>query len=210
ERGVVRSLRFGLALLDVQPAAVAADLPGGRIACQPALHAGRARDRACAVRTRDPGRLSRGVRRTRADAYACRAEGRADRARCGRAAHRGALACAIRSRPRQLPGAARCAAHAVRRAPVADRHAARRAGEPRDAVSRAGRRVVRDDAVGLAAGTSNATLRSALRVRAAVAPGGRMLMPDPNAAPRAQEIEDIYRALIKGLGHERVNDENVF
>lgn len=35
-------------------------------------------------------------------------------------------------------------------------------------------------------------------------------MPDPNAAPRAQEIEDIYRALIRGLGHERVNDDNVF
>lgn len=35
-------------------------------------------------------------------------------------------------------------------------------------------------------------------------------MPDPNAAPRAQEIEDIYRALTRGLGHERVNDDNVF
>ena len=35
-------------------------------------------------------------------------------------------------------------------------------------------------------------------------------MPDPNDAPRAQEIEDIYRALTKGLGHERVNDDNVF
>ena len=35
-------------------------------------------------------------------------------------------------------------------------------------------------------------------------------MPDPNAAPRAQEIEDIYRALTKGLGRERVNDDNVF
>lgn len=34
-------------------------------------------------------------------------------------------------------------------------------------------------------------------------------MPDPNDAPRAQEIEDIYRALTKGLGHERVNDDNV-
>jgi len=35
-------------------------------------------------------------------------------------------------------------------------------------------------------------------------------MPDPNAAPRAQEIEDIYRALTRGLGHERVTDDNVF
>ncbi|HRO58417.1 MAG TPA: hypothetical protein PK177_04505 [Burkholderiaceae bacterium] len=35
-------------------------------------------------------------------------------------------------------------------------------------------------------------------------------MPDPNDAPRAQEIEEIYRALVKGLGHERVNDDNVF
>src|SRR5690606_28674096 len=33
-------------------------------------------------------------------------------------------------------------------------------------------------------------------------------MPDPSDAPRAQEIEDIYRALTKGLGHERVNDDN--
>ncbi|MCO5099407.1 MAG: hypothetical protein M9885_00675 [Burkholderiaceae bacterium] len=35
-------------------------------------------------------------------------------------------------------------------------------------------------------------------------------MPDPNAAPRAQEIEDIYRDLTRGLGHERVDDRNVF
>jgi len=35
-------------------------------------------------------------------------------------------------------------------------------------------------------------------------------MPDPNAAPRAQEIEDIYRDLTRGLGHERVDDGNVF
>lgn len=35
-------------------------------------------------------------------------------------------------------------------------------------------------------------------------------MPDPNAAPRAQEIEDIYRQLTRGLGHERVTDDNVF
>jgi len=35
-------------------------------------------------------------------------------------------------------------------------------------------------------------------------------MPDPNAAPRAQEVEDIYRALTRGRGHERVNDDNVF
>ena len=35
-------------------------------------------------------------------------------------------------------------------------------------------------------------------------------MPDPNAAPRAQEVEEIYRALTRGLGHERVNDDNVF
>lgn len=35
-------------------------------------------------------------------------------------------------------------------------------------------------------------------------------MPDPNAAPRAQAIEEIYRQLVKGLGHEHVNDDNVF
>lgn len=35
-------------------------------------------------------------------------------------------------------------------------------------------------------------------------------MPDPNAAPRAQEIEEIYRDLTRGLGHERVDDDNVF
>ena len=34
-------------------------------------------------------------------------------------------------------------------------------------------------------------------------------MNDPNAAPRAQAIEDVYRQLVKGLGHEHVNDDNV-
>jgi hypothetical protein len=35
-------------------------------------------------------------------------------------------------------------------------------------------------------------------------------MSDPNAAPKAQAIEDVYRQLVKGLGHEHVNDDNVF
>jgi hypothetical protein len=29
-------------------------------------------------------------------------------------------------------------------------------------------------------------------------------------ADRAQAIEDVYRQLVKGLGHELVNDDNVF
>lgn len=35
-------------------------------------------------------------------------------------------------------------------------------------------------------------------------------MNDPDTARRAQEIEDVYRKLTKGLGHELVNDDNVF
>ncbi len=35
-------------------------------------------------------------------------------------------------------------------------------------------------------------------------------MSDPNDAPRAQAIEDIYRQLTRGLGRERVDDDNVF
>jgi hypothetical protein len=35
-------------------------------------------------------------------------------------------------------------------------------------------------------------------------------MTTKTEADRAQEIEDIYRQLVKGLGHEHVNDGNVF
>src|SRR5687768_4081295 len=58
---------------------------------------------------------------------------------------------------------------------------------------------------------SRACPASPCRPRSSIEPGHRHFTQETamNETEHAQEIEDIYRQLEKGLGHELVNDDNV-